>query len=692
MTDAKDIPEIVELDPDDLEILPAEEKSKKQRVLKMRKGPSINLPAIGQFGPYDILGRLAMGGMAEILLARETVEGTESVIEQGRFLVVKKILPHYATEQDFVDMFLDEARIGLRLSHPNITHFYKFGEHEGSYYIAMEWVNGQPLGRVIRRARKRGGLPIPISAHLIARVADALHHAHTASSADGEPMDLIHRDVSPHNVMVSYDGNVKLLDFGIAKAEQQSHKTTAGTVKGKFSYMAPEQCMGKKIDHRIDVFALGVCLYETLTGRTLYRRDSEILTMRAIIEEPVPSLYDRMPDAPPELEKIVKKSLAKNADDRFQSASEMQDALQSFLTRGQHMVTGRRVGELMNTLFTQEINRGPTIDSTPFGSSYHVPSQSAMVEIKEAAAKAEARANAMEERLKAQLSGPLEIAPKIGGPSGTRELDMGFDVPEHGGAAGRANEPMMPAADLTAGLSGGPDFELDLPPDQRVTARPAPRTAPTAAPRVVSRPVPTSTATSSGNKGLIIGAAVAGVLLLGGLGAAFFLMQPGDEEAVVTPLPPDPSTMQGSILVASVPAGATVSVGGEELGQTPLSIPNLEDGDYEVVVSLDGYQSVTQPITITDAATETLTARLERSVDLENIADGDGRLSLETNPAGARVFLGEHDLGTTPLSNVTVPSGVLPLRFELPGGGEMRKNVLVRGEGVESTSFLDLTE
>jgi serine/threonine-protein kinase len=329
-----------------------------QGLARRRRG--VELPVLGTFGPYEILGRLAMGGMAEILLARRP--GSEP-------LVIKKILAQYARDEDFVEMFLDEARIGSALDHPNIGRFLDFGEIDRQLFIAMEWVHGVTLGRLIRRARDKGGLPFPLACEIVARVADALHYAHTARDAEGNVMGLIHRDVSPHNVMIDFDGTVKLLDFGIAKAETQGHHTQAGVVKGKFAYMAPEQCRGRALDFRIDIFALGVVLFESLTGRSLYRRETEAATMHAIVAEPVPSLLEKIPNAPRELEAILRTALQKDPAARFPTAAAMRDVLQQYVQRTSEDVAPARVAGLVQQLFRDELE-APLVDSTPFGASY----------------------------------------------------------------------------------------------------------------------------------------------------------------------------------------------------------------------------------------------------------------------------------------------------------------------------------
>ena len=326
--------------------------------------PPRELTPITYFGRFGILGRIAFGGMAEIFLAREEAQAGAS-----RLLVVKRILPHVADDENFTKMFLDEARLAMQLSHPNICHIYEFGQLEGAYFIAMEWINGVQLGKLIRRARSEGGLPPQVAVRVISRIAEALHYAHRAKDQLGRPLGIVHRDVSPHNIMVSYDGNVKLLDFGIAKAASHNTKTQAGVIKGKFSYMSPQQCLGQSIDGRADVFALGVVLWESLTGKPLYHRKTEYETMRAVIEEAAPPLQSVREGLPPRLNEIVQKALAKSENDRYPTAGALQEDLERWLSEEHHVVNAAKIGEYMEQLYEDEIKRGPLVDSTPFGMS-----------------------------------------------------------------------------------------------------------------------------------------------------------------------------------------------------------------------------------------------------------------------------------------------------------------------------------
>jgi serine/threonine-protein kinase len=286
-------------------------------------------PAIARLGRYDILGRLARGGMAEIYLARsQDDDGTV------RHVVVKRVLTEMQHDAAMLRMFLEEGRVALRLFHPNVCHVYEVGESNGLTYMVLEWVHGTSLREVVRRAsRQKATLPIPLGVHVIAKVASALEYVHNARGLDGKPLSIIHQDVTPHNVMLSWKGQVKLLDFGIAKTPGGADEGAAGQPQGKYEYMSPEQVRGEKIDPRADVFALGLCLYEVLTGRSLYQRDTIPQTMTAVVEDPVPSVRAVRADVPDALDRIVQRALAKRPKDRFQTAGEMQRALEDWLAR-----------------------------------------------------------------------------------------------------------------------------------------------------------------------------------------------------------------------------------------------------------------------------------------------------------------------------------------------------------------------
>ena len=319
---------------------------------------------ISMYGRYEVLGRLAAGSRAEFFLGRETTS-----VGASRNVVIERILPHVADDDQFVQGFLDEARLAIQLNHPNLCHIYEFGELEGSYFIAMEWVNGVSLGKLIRRSLPSGGVPPEIAVGIIAQVAEALHHAHRAKDGLGREMGIVHQDVSPTHVMVAYDGQVKLLDFGIAKAATHLAKTGASVVMGRCSYMAPEQCLGEGVDARADVFALGLCLFEALSGKSLYWRESQYETMRAVVHEAAPSLRSDNAAIPEELDRIVLKALEKDREDRYENAGAMQHDLERWLASAGKVVTTASVAALMEELYADEIARGPRLESTAFGES-----------------------------------------------------------------------------------------------------------------------------------------------------------------------------------------------------------------------------------------------------------------------------------------------------------------------------------
>lgn len=314
------------------------------------------------FGPYELIRRVARGGMAEIFLAVE--RGFQGVERQ---VAIKRILPHMVEAEDFVTMFMDEARVATRLAHPNIAHIYSFGEVEGVYYLAMEYVDGMTCSRMVRAARPET-IPIEITLRILADVCSALHYAHDLRDNQGALIGLVHRDVNPQNVMVSRNGVAKLLDFGVARASTQSHATRVGQVKGKIGYIAPEVFRGNPLDHRADIFSAGTLLFELLSGKKLFRREIEAATIHAILHDKPPSLSESL-DVPPEVDEIVARALAKDPEDRYPNAFEMQQDLEELISdRGYAaapFVVGRFVRELFETQKEAELLRS----SEPSGAS-----------------------------------------------------------------------------------------------------------------------------------------------------------------------------------------------------------------------------------------------------------------------------------------------------------------------------------
>ncbi len=303
---------------------------------------------VAHIGRYEVVRRLAYGGMAEVFLAREPL-----AVGASRLVVLKRVLPHVADDAAFVAMFLDEARVALQLQHPQICASFDAGHGEDGPFLAMEYVDGRSLAQIIALARAGGALPPAVIARIVSLIAEALHHAHGAHDADGAPLHVVHRDVSPSNIMVGRDGRVKLLDFGVAKARSHATRTCPGIVKGKFAYMAPEQCRGAVADPRADVFALGICLYEALTRTPLYARESEYATMTAVLHEPPASPRAADPRIPEALDAIVLRALAKEPEARFPTALAMQEALEAWLASSGAAVYSARIAAAVDGLVTR---------------------------------------------------------------------------------------------------------------------------------------------------------------------------------------------------------------------------------------------------------------------------------------------------------------------------------------------------
>lgn len=284
-------------------------------------------PKLVPFGKYLLLERVAVGGMAEVWLAKR-VQG-EGVSE---LVAIKRILPTFSADAEFIKMFVDEARIAGQLQHPGIVPMQELGRIGQSFYIAMEYVWGRDLLQVLRTVKAAGERISPATAAYVgARLCEALHYAHVKTDKSGKPLELVHRDVSPQNVLISFDGKVKLIDFGIAKATSRTTQTQAGTLKGKVGYMSPEQVRGVPVDARSDLFAVGTLLYEMLTVRPLFARGNNLEAMNRVRDADVPPLGDRAPDCPPALAAIVMRALSKEPDQRFATAQDMQRELTVFL-------------------------------------------------------------------------------------------------------------------------------------------------------------------------------------------------------------------------------------------------------------------------------------------------------------------------------------------------------------------------
>lgn len=308
---------------------------------------------IAPFGKYLLLQRVSVGGMAEIFKAIPS--GATRIDE---IVAIKRILPNIAEDSEFIGMFIDEARIAGQLTHPNICRIYELGRVRGDHYIAMQFLWGRDLLKVMNRLKKFSTvLPVPMAAFIAAKACAALHYAHTKCDAAGSPLGIIHRDVSPQNIIVGYAGQVKLIDFGVARAASQSQKTQAGILKGKFGYMSPEMIRSLPVDHRSDVFAMGICLHEALTGSRLFYGETDFATLEQVRDARVMPPSAKVPGIPPALDAIVLKALARDVEDRYASAADLERALMEFLDALYPDYGEADVGVTMREAFAQEVLR-----------------------------------------------------------------------------------------------------------------------------------------------------------------------------------------------------------------------------------------------------------------------------------------------------------------------------------------------
>jgi len=318
-------------------------------------GGGSNGEALGNLGRYELLAKLATGGMGEIFLARLRGEGGFE-----KLTVIKRLLPELVSAEHFVSMFLDEARIAAKLSHPNVCEVFELG-HEGTqYFIAMKYLEGVPFSRIIERPP--GGdidddrTHLRMIAGLLQQACEGLQHAHDLRDSDGHPLNLVHRDVSPSNLFVTVDGVLNLLDFGIAKARGATSETEKGSIKGKYSYMSPEQVRGEELDRRSDIFSLGIVAHEAATGRRLFKRQSDFLVARAIIEEPIPRADEVRASVPAPMAEAIARALSRDVGARYATAPEFGVALGDAVTDLGGPLTASEIGAIVKHRFADEIS------------------------------------------------------------------------------------------------------------------------------------------------------------------------------------------------------------------------------------------------------------------------------------------------------------------------------------------------
>ena len=672
------------------------------------------------YGSYQLIKRLATGGMAQIYLARQKgPEGFE------KLLVVKRILPHLAENADFVRMFLDEARIAARLNHPNIVQIFNLGAQDDSYFIAMEYIHGEDVRRVWKRSEQKGTvMPTHLVCRVIMEACSGLDYAHKKADQGGKPLGIVHRDVSPQNILVTFDGGVKVVDFGIAKAADQAVVTRSGVLKGKYSYMSPEQALGKKLDHRSDIFALGVVLYELLTGTRLFKRANDIQTLNAVTECNVPPPSEVDEDIPKDLDEVVLRALGKEPQDRYQEAIHLQMALEAWLLRHQLPSSSGHLAAFMQELYAERLAEekaaGQVLVEEIDSLGKRVDSGGEEDPLGPAANSSPSMKKSRSFRL--GEGGPGVLPPPPSSP------------PENVPAMDRKSRSIAAPVLMARPATKDPERTEEVPPDQPAYMQDQVKTWATPPGRMLGKDEDrlataesgafSGTTTSSGSPFSIADKQRAGgggarkttarapsvpILPIAAVAAALVVLG-GAVYWVLRPKPSSPG--QAIVHIVSEPDGATVLFNGRPLAeQTPCDLPRSPAGEFPLVVGKRGYLDLHTTVTIPESGEITLgPLRLEADKNQQRDPAGgdkvaaqvDGgsagtevseapkvELTLRSEPSGAAISLDGAPSGRTPRSFLVLANAEVAVRLEYPGYATLNEAVRV-GQGPAQEELLRL--
>jgi serine/threonine protein kinase len=675
------------------------------------------------YGSYQLIKRLATGGMAQIYLARQKgLEGFE------KLLVVKRILPHLAENADFVRMFLDEARIAARLNHPNIVQIFNLGAQDDSYFIAMEYIHGEDVRRVWKRSEQKGTpMPIQLVCRVIMEACNGLDYAHKKTDQNGKPLGIVHRDVSPQNILVTFEGGVKVVDFGIAKAADQAVVTRSGVLKGKYSYMSPEQALGKKLDQRSDIFALGVVLYELLTGTRLFKRANDIQTLNAVTECVVPPPSEVDEDIPKDLDPIVLKALGKEPEQRYDEAIQLQMALEEWLLKHQLPSSSAHLAAFMQELYAERLaeekaagqvlveeldslskkneeESPPSAPPPPPPPPKSKARQSKMTAFEGISRRGDREPSNPQPPAAPEVLTPLDKisrsfqAPVMArtemasGPPPTKDPERTEEVPPPGQPGyepprGGAPAPRVAALHKERDDSGESSEALTHTTEAGVTPY-----RKKSAPRAAWAPP-----TSSGVPVAPI-AAVLGVLALLG-GGAFLLLRPKQQ-----------SPAAAVVRIASEPSEATVLFNGRPVPElTPCTLPPSPAGTYPLVVGKRGYLDFHTTVTVPEVGQITVgPVKLERDrnqplppgpaaaasqdaggAPVDDSAVPKVEVTLSSEPSGAAITIDGQSSGRTPRAFLLPAQSEVTVRMEYPGYAPLTQQIRI-GTGLTQEEMLRL--
>ncbi len=572
------------------------------------------------FGKYTLIERVAVGGMAEIFKAKtHGIDGFE------KMLAIKRLHRRLCEDQDFAMMLVDEAKISVQLNHANIGQVFDLGYYDDQYFIVMEYIDGLDMHQMLRMlARRRQRIPLEVAVYVAAQACEALHYAHNKTDAQGRSLEIIHRDVSPQNVMVSRDGEVKLVDFGIAKARMRAQQTQAGIIKGKFYYMSPEQARGQRIDHRTDVYAVGILLYEMIAGKNPYEdvEDAELL-QRVRQAEFAP--LAQVAEIDGELAQIVEGALARNVEQRFQSALDLQRALLHYAHRRLRPFSRIELSEFVAALSEPVYSAGGERATFPAmrKQEYVLGGDSLIFD-----------ANPTFEQ-------------DYEDPDSTRVFERNGVVDEGPGRVPVATATAIihgdeeSAAAISAGANGFGVGKV-LGGGRREKKRGRDKQRDPAA--VVS-----DYRVSGSQRGRVLVFALIGVLVLAVVAGVVVVLTKdsgGGEvelslEAVAMQSPPVELVKTVTLPVTSVPANAQVYLNGEFYGDTPIELSDLDVGTaYTLMLRRSGYGDVTMQ----------LMAEMQMEALVVQMPAQQGVLKISSYPAGAMIKLNAEELGQAPVT------------------------------------------
>lgn len=597
-----------------------------------------------QLGDYEIIERIAQGGMAQIYKAK-----TADPNGIARLVVIKRILPHISSNPEYVEMLIDEAKIAVHFNHGNIAQIYDLGKAGDDYFIVMEYVDGKTLGQIVREFKDREEkVPLEIAVYCLMEVCRGLDYMHSRTNADGKPLGVVHRDISPQNIIMSYSGTVKIIDFGVAKAVEKSSNTESGVLKGKFAYMSPEQAQGNPIDRRSDIFAAGILLWEVITGERLFKRKSNLDTVKAVQKAQVTPPSKMRKGVPKALDKIIQKALARKPSSRYQQASEMAEDLARFLSEHYPDFRMLNVTQFLYRYF------GPEPDEEG------LPPEMAELAVE-----------------KKQKPPPLKNIPDPSAEEVT-EVDFGDQI-RSALASGKTGKI------IAASLAGGgvlllivlvsllfPGFNrgilnLEVIP-QGATVSINGETLPEGA-HSIERPA---------NRPLKVRASLAGYHPFE---TEVELQKDQKKELSIVlekVMPPF-----GEVYVDSNPPGAAILIDGLNSNRvTPALIARLKSGQkYKIRLQLDEYRAVEREVFIDGRTSEKINVNLE--VDTAT-------LEISSSPPGAHVIIDEQVVGNTPfvLRNIR-PQESIELTLKLEGHATVRRDLTFKA-GDRQTLNVDL--